>query len=155
LLRNGLYGAENHCDKPPRYTVFNPLSNSTMSTTKLHPEYPFVKIGTVGELHPDEGPEPMFSPDDWMLQIVDVGDGGEPVESFGYRTEAEAEAAVDALLYNPSKVWLLDYHLRRAFEAGDFDMTVKLAEGRGRAEGLANAHGKLVSLRARVMVALG
>lgn len=125
-----------------------------MTTIKPHPDYPFVNIGTVGDLSPEEGDEPMFSPDDWMLQVVDVGDGGEFVQSYGYRTEEEAVAAVDALLYSPNRRWLVDYHMRRSWAEGDYDMAVKLAEGRGRAEGLTMAHGQLVSLRARVMMAL-
>lgn len=125
-----------------------------MSTIKPHPEYPFVKIGTIGELSPDEGPEPIFSPDNWMLKIEDVGDGGDPVESLGYRTEQDALAAVDALLFGPSKNWLLTYHLRRAWDTRDFELTVKLAEGRGRAEALSLAHGNLETVKARVLAAL-
>jgi hypothetical protein len=123
-----------------------------MPTPKLHPEYPFVKIGTVRELHPDEL---LFSPDEWMLQVVDVGDGGDPVELFGYFTEQAAVAAVDKLLFSSNRTWLLNYHLQRAWDNRDFGLTVKLAEGRGRVAALNLAQGEMATVKARVLAALG
>lgn len=125
-----------------------------MTTITTHPDFPFVQIGKIHELSPDDGPDPVFSPFDWIIRVDDVIDGGDAIESSPYPTEELAKAGAEAWLFSPNRRWLIESHLQRAWKTGDFELAVKLAEARGRAQGYLKAQSELVTLRARIAAAL-
>jgi hypothetical protein len=123
-----------------------------MSTIKVHPLYPFVRIGLAYDLYPRlaENPqEHVVRPDEWT---IDLDNGG--LDGASYWSEADAYAAVDNEIFCEFRAKLIERQIQLAQENEDWPLVLRLVDGRARAEGyrkgLADSCAALRNLREEI-----
>lgn len=73
-------------------------------------------------------------PDDWLVEFE-----GPVYYSACFSTEQDALAGLEHVLFSRGNEFLVEHHMKKAIEAQDFELLIRLAEGRGRAEGYREA----------------
>lgn len=110
-----------------------------MTSVKIHRKFPFARTGLTFDLYPDCERAPSEDEPPEMNQWLVVFEGPGNCEAHVYDSEKEAIAGVDAALFSRGNERLVEYHLKRALKAADYKLALRLAEGRGRAQGYREA----------------
>lgn len=104
-----------------------------MSTVKVHPLYPFVRIGLAYDLYPGLAANPgdhVVHPDEWTIDLENRG-----LDGASYWSEAAAYDAVEAVLFDEWHIDMIERQILLAREQADWDLVLRLVEGRAHAQG--------------------
>lgn len=114
-----------------------------MPSIKIHPDYPFIRIGLAFDMYPELAVEPeghVVQPDEWTIDSENKG-----LDGASYWSEAPAFAAVEGHIFDGCQSEMLERQLRLAKESGNWPLALRLVDGRARAEGYRKAKEELTS----------
>lgn len=108
---------------------------SITTSIESHDDFPFVRAGLAHDLDPATKELSLAEPDDWWLEI----DG--KLQLGVYKSKSAALAEVESLLFADWNLAdLIPAQIQKAVAAGDVQLALRLAEGKGRAIGVAHAY---------------
>ncbi|HCF9660056.1 TPA: hypothetical protein NI776_001783 [Pseudomonas aeruginosa] len=110
----------------------------TQSSIEVHPDFPFIRIGlaydfdtSLAELPREEH---IVDPGDWWMEVAGV------IQGLIYGSRDGAMADVEKVIFAE---WrdnsFVEQQIAAAVDAGDTQLALRLAEGRGRARGRRDA----------------
>lgn len=106
-----------------------------ITSIETHCDFPFVRAGLAHDLDPATKELKLAEPDDWWLEI----DG--KLQLGVYKSKDAALAEVESLLFADWNLGdLIPAQIQKAVTAGDIQLALRLAEGKGRALGFAHAY---------------